>query len=221
MKKITISLAYYNSEDYIQNHLDRWKQYNDLVRFQIIDDGSKIPITKTLQNFDLSSLDIRVFRIQEDILWNIPGVRNLGAIVCFTPWMLICDMDQTFERTEIEKICLLPNNGKGSYYRFNRLNGKFTMGTMLISLEDYWSVGGYDEDMVGNYGHNDPLFKKQLHSIGIKDVCCGTIMCNQHSADCELDRSTRNINEQKMKQKVKKLPRQSWDILRFKWSQVK
>ncbi|WP_045213325.1 FkbM family methyltransferase [Desulfonatronovibrio magnus] len=219
-KKITISLSYYNDAEHIEKHINKWSEYADLVKFQILDDGSNVPAEDILKNFDLSRLDMRLFRVEEDIPWNIPGIRNLGATVCSTPWMLICDMDQTFERSEIEKMCSLPDKGSGYYYSFARQDNISTRGTMLVSIEDYWKVGGYDEDMVGNYGYNDPLFRYQLNHSGIREITCKDILCTQHTADCDLDRSTKEVNAQKMAQKITELPRQNWDVLRFKWKQV-
>ena len=40
---------------------------------------------------------------------------------------------------------------------------------MLISLSNFWNCGGYDEDLVGNYGYNDPLLRKQLNAINITE----------------------------------------------------
>ena len=219
-KKITISLAYYNDENNIERHINQWAKYADLVLFQIIDVGSTIPAEDILMNFDLSGGNIRLFRIEKDIPWNIPGVRNLGGTVCSTPWMLLCDMDQTFERTEIEKMCRLPDKGNGYFYSFARQNNKkSTMGTMLVSLEDYWRGGGFDEDLSGNYGYEDILFRHQLKYFGIKEIICKEIICTQHIANCALDKSTK-VNAHKMEQKITELPRQNWDVLRFKWKQV-
>lgn len=216
-KHITISLSYYNDKDHLAKHLTQWAEYSDLCRFQILDDGSTVPVDTVLKEFNIEDMDLRVFRIEEDIPWNIPGVRNLGATVCTTPWILICDMDQTFERSEIIKMLDLVNNEAGVYYSFARKDNVSTRGTMLVSIEDFWKVGGYDEDMVGNYGYNDPLFRKQLEDKNIEEVVASDIYCTQHSADCALDRSTKEINARKMAQKVMGLPRQNWDILRFKW----
>lgn len=220
LKKLTISLSYYNDSKHIHRHLDIWNQYNDLVRFQIIDDGSMISINKIVDDYYAKNFDLRLYRIEEDIPWNIPGVRNLGVTVCSTPWILICDMDQTFDRSAILKMLRLIENGPGSFYSFARKGNTSTRGTMLISVDDYWKVGGYDEDMIGNYGYNDPLFRKQLEEQNIHEKIQDDIYCTQHSADCTLNRSTKNINAKKMIQKISELPRTNWNVLRFKWTHL-
>jgi len=223
MKIITISLSYYNDEEHIQKHLDLWATYYDLVKFQIIDDGSRIPAKEIVKKTCLNQLDGRLFRVLEDIPWNIPGVRNLGATVCSTPWILICDMDQTFKRSELEKMIRLPLKN-GVFYSFKRNKHDFptegegrTPGTMLLSIEDFWSVSGYDEDLVGNYGYNDRLFRSQLKNKGIREET-PEIYCDQALARCRLTRKL-SVNRKKFIQKKTQLPRNSWDILRFKWRQ--
>jgi hypothetical protein len=223
-KDITISLLYYNDQEHVQKHLDGWKEYEDMAKFQIIDDGSKIPAKDFLKDSVFPSLeDANLYRIEEDIAWNIPGARNLSATVCSTPYMLICDMDQVFHRQEMARMRALTALGPGRFYSFKRFSnderlkskcGRKTCGTMLVCIEDWWKAGGYDEDMVGNYGHNDPLFRRQLQKAGIKEST-PEIYCEEISADCELNRKSNN--KEKYHKKIKQLPRENWNCLRFNW----
>jgi len=227
-KRITISLLYYNDEEHVSRHIEKWESYNDLAKFQIIDDGSSTPAKKFLKDTAFPDLDSSLYRIEEDIPWNIPGARNLSATVCDTPFILICDMDQIFDRKGLEKmIALTALNGGSWFYSFKRFSnderlkskcGRKTCGTMLLSTKDWWSVGGYDEDMTGSYGHNDPLFRRQLKNAGLKEVT-PEIYCEEISADCKLDRKSKN--KAKYHQKIKQLPRQSWNCLRFNWKHEK
>lgn len=228
-KDITISLLYYNDEKNINNHLEKWETYSDLVKFQIIDDGSKEPAKNILKNSCFKELeDARLFRIEEDIPWNIPGARNLSATVCNTPFMLICDMDQVFDRSAILRMLALATLEKEKYfYSFKRFSEDIalkrkckrkTCGTMLVSIESWWRAGGYDEDMSGEYGHNDPLFRRQLKSIGMKELT-PQIYCQEIQADCQLNR--KSDNKTKYHKKTKQLPRKKWDCLRFSWSHEK
>ena len=89
---------------------------------------------------------------------------------------------------------------------------------MLLSTKDWWAAGGYDEDMAGNYGHNDPLFRRQLKKSGLKEVT-PEIYCEEISADCKLNRKSKN--KSKYHQKIKELPRQNWNCLRFNWKHEK
>ena len=214
-KKITFSLLYYNDEQNIRPHLKEWETYNDLVKFQIIDDGSLIPAKKILKDTIFSELDSTLYRIEDDIPWNIPGARNLSAAVCDTELMLICDMDQVFDRRAVQEMNALEGKA-GIFYSFRRKNNRKTCGTMLVSIKDWWKAGGYDEDMAGSYGHNDPLFRRQLRNAKARELT-PEIYCEQLSADCALDR--RSNNKEKYHKKIKNLPRENWNCLRFNWKQ--
>ena len=41
---------------------------------------------------------------------------------------------------------------------FHKKNGKEHPAVCLLKKEDYWRVGGCEEDLVGHYGQTDPIF---------------------------------------------------------------
>ena len=96
--------------------------------------------------------------------------------------------------------------------------GDFVLATGAThSVEDFWAAGGYDEDLVNNYGHNDSLFRKQLVDQGCIEQTLD-IFCDQSLARCTLGREN-SVNLLKKREKIKNLPRTSWDVLRFSWRQ--
>ena len=142
MKNITISLSYYNDFEYLETHLINWKNYNEKVKFQIIDDGSAEKLIDKINLESIRNLDLSIYRINQDIKWNIPGVRNLGATVCETEFVLFCDMDQYFEKEDIYKLCQKANEEleENKFYTFSRKGRERTAGTMLISLSNFGIV---------------------------------------------------------------------------------
>ena len=58
----------------------------------------------------------------------------------------------------------LTNTQPGTCFKFNRRienhekNNEIHPAVCLIRKDDYWNVGGCDEDLVGNYGFTDPIF---------------------------------------------------------------
>ena len=216
---ITISLSYYNDGEHLENQLAEFNKYPSNIKIQIIDDGSQEdPITDHLSSI---SKNIDVFRIMEDIPWNIPGSRNLSAAVATTPWLLILDMDQIFTLENTLKILKLPLRDLYEFYSFNRKIGKsnkFTAGTMLVSRKAWWKCGGYDEDLVGNYGHNDPLFRAKLKRINASEKQLKNIWATQINADCELNRDGLNINKELFN--VKKNQDIPDEKLRFTWKKI-
>jgi len=218
---ITISLAYYNDGAHLSAQLIEFEKYPLNIKVQIIDDGSKDdPITNHLQKIPNN---IEIFTIEEDILWNIPGARNLSATVATTPWILILDMDQVITIENIEKILKLPLDDNYEFYSFNRRLGKttkFTAGTMLVSRFLWWECGGYDEDFVGNYGHNDPLFRFKMLHVGAKEQKMKNIWVKQKSADCALNRDGVQVNKLLLDKKTKDYSRIADNKLRFSWKKI-
>ena len=120
----TISLTFYNDHEHLHRHIDAWRTY-PYVEKQIIDDGSKEP----------PQADVPIYRINQDVPWNIPGARNLGAAVCPTEWILFCDMDQTFSKDAIDAI-IDTKLERGTFYSFQRHGRPRTAGTMLVNRID-------------------------------------------------------------------------------------
>ena len=171
MKKITINLSYYNQYKVLVDHIDLWKSYSEETKkqfsFCIVDDCSKIPADEVLSGIDLSDLDIHVYRVKEDLYCNIAGVRNLSATVCQTDWMVILDMDTMISQDLALSMLDLINIDKGNCFKFNRSvpsdethikHGQHHPAVCLLRKEDYWNVGGCEEDLVGHYGYTDPSF---------------------------------------------------------------
>jgi predicted glycosyltransferase involved in capsule biosynthesis len=199
----TISLTFYNDHEHLDKHLNEWDTY-PYVQKQIIDDGSLEP----------PHANVPVYRIEQDIPWNIPGARNLGATVCPTEWILFCDTDQTFSKGSIDAI-LATKLERGKFYSFSRHNRPRTAGTMLVNRLDYWAVGGYDEDFAGFYGYNDPYLRHLFQRAGIVEFTL-PILCTQHDADCVLTRVPNN--EGLYYEKIKK--GRSHHYLRFPWRRI-
>jgi hypothetical protein len=179
---ITINLSYYNQKNVLLRHVQTWKSYpqqiRDEISFSVVDDCSKRKATDILSDTDLSDLDIRIDRVEEDLYCNIAGVRNLAATVCQTEWMLIIDMDTLVSSELATSLLQLTKTAKpGEAFRFNRQNPDGTTyvnpkkpksaihpAVCLIRKKDYWDIGGCEEDLVGNYGYTDATF--WLKSIG-------------------------------------------------------
>ena len=171
MSMITINLSFYNQNEVLREHILGWKSWSDSLKekfsFCIIDDCSKTKATDILSDIDLSDLNISIYRVKEDLVCNIAGVRNLSAKECKTEWMVILDMDTLVSEelaTSMVSLCDVPS---GNCFKFNRRvptdpyhvkNGQQHPAVCLLRLEDYWKVGGCEEDLVGHYGQTDPIF---------------------------------------------------------------
>ena len=171
MSLITVNLSFYNQNDVLVKHVLGWKSWSKELKekfsFCIIDDCSKTKAVDVLSEIDLSDLNLSIYRVQEDLVCNIAGVRNLSAQECKTEWMVILDMDTLISEELASSMIELCRAPKGSCFKFNRRvpsnpyhtkNNQPHPAVSLLQLEDYWDVGGCEEDLVGHYGQTDPIF---------------------------------------------------------------
>jgi len=222
-KRVTISLLYYEEPEYLKKQIKILEKYSDYFELCIIDDGSKkFPIDEYLE---IIPSVFSVYRIFDDIKWNIPGARNLAACVSSTEWSLQLDIDHIIPSESAEKIYKMSLNDRDKYYLFNRqFDGytKPTAGTMLFSNNLFWKVGGYDEDFIGNYGQNDPYLKMKFKKSGAKEILCKDIWFEDESdnASCKDDRSTSEVNKKLLSDKIENNEMLPNGYLRFAWKAV-
>ena len=234
MKKITINLSFYNQNEVLIKQVNEWnswrKEIRDQFSFCIVDDCSKKLATDILcedDGLDLSDLDLSIYRVKEDLYCNIAGVRNLSAKECKTEWMVILDMDTFIDESLAESMLELADTPSGKCFKFNRRvlgnprhpkNGQPHPAVCLLKLEDYWNVGGCEEDLVGHYGWTDPSFWHR--SIGKLDVLfCSNLFLN-YVPEGESDINRDNSHNQRLFEEKKRTGDWSTDFVRFEWKKI-
>ncbi len=231
MKKITINLSFYNQDQILRRHIEGWLSWPQEVRkyysFCVVDDFSKNDAKNVLKGLDISSLDLTIYRVKEDLCCNIAGVRNLSARECKTEWMVILDMDTIISENLSKDLLNLCDSPPGNCFKFNRkvLNNPFHLknnkehpAVCLLRKNDYWKVGGCEEDLVGNYGQTDPIF--WYRAKGILKINYQKNMYLEY-----LPKGSANIKRNKNKNiklfEQKKITNQwSKDYVRFSWEKI-
>tara|TARA_B110000977_G_scaffold184865_2_gene249059 strand:- start:1528 stop:2223 length:696 start_codon:yes stop_codon:yes gene_type:complete len=229
---ITFCLSYFNQVEVVKQHIKTWLNYDDIlkksIKFIIIDDCSKTVIDSIVKEIDLSSLDIQIYRVIDDLVCNIGGVRNLSAQKCTTPWMLIIDMDTLVSETMAYQLVELAKKDKKHIaYKFNRKienntrhckHNKMHPAVCLIRQDDYWNVGGCDEDLVGHYGQTDPMFwyraKGKIDVIEMKNIYLDYL--DKGESDIVRDKS----HNKKLFEKKKRSKAWSTDYIQFQYVQI-
>lgn len=232
MRTLTIALGYFNQMDALRKHITAWNRYPEELKkklsFIIVDDYSSIPAARVLETeSNLHGLDIHLYRVKTDLFWNVAGARNLGLQETETEWALLLDMDTMVDTVTLRQLFeLIQGGSQAVVYQFNRRisrrSGDFQEkphpGVMLIRKDDYWSVGGSDEDFAGAYGYNDRSF---LHRAGkqLEIRTCRDIYLHHESSGVARVVKGRSRNEKLFKAKRKN---NSWstDYLRFDWEEV-
>ena len=230
MKKITINLSFYNQSDILIEQIESWKAWRKEIRdqysFCIIDDGSEVPATEVLKDEDLSELDLSILRVKEDIKWNIAGVRNLSAQECDTEWMMILDMDCFVPQETAEGMLQLANLGGHNAYKFTRRtkntnhpkHGDPHPAICIIRKEDYWNIGGCEEDLVGQYGYTDPSF--WWRSQGKINILITQLPLDYIDEAEVIDNEKFNHPNRNLFEERKRTGKWSTDFIRFEWKKV-
>jgi hypothetical protein len=136
------------------------------LRCTIIDDGTPEPLGP-VQGCD-------VWRIEEDIEWNIPGAKNLGFHV-LDGWILHLPIDHILTPDVHAQIDAMPKE-RGVVYCFASIYEGVVEyvsphDMILVHKEDFEAIGGFDEDFAGHYGYEDGLFWQ---------MCCNRLKAVEH-----------------------------------------
>ena len=231
-KLITVNLSFYNQSDYILlKHIEYWNSYpkeiKDKFTFFIIDDCSKKPASEIVK--EKYDLDLHIYRVEKDLCCNIAGVRNLGATECKTLWLIILDMDTLIPKEMAKSLIDLANQNINSNicFKFNRKvpnndkhkkHNKPHPAVCLIRKEDYWEVGGCEEDLVGHYGYTDPSFWHRARGKIKAEIKHRISLHYYPEGEADINRD-KNHNFKLFKNKKKK-NNWSMDFIRFKWKKV-
>jgi len=154
----------------LTRHLDNWFGIDQSIRRRmeiiIVDDHSPEPINvDMLKN---KGFDISVYRILDDINWNVTGARNLGITKAKYDWLFLSDFD--FSVTNLT-LSGFPEIYKGDNYTYwpelyypsmRRKRWRCPHpNTFFIKKDVIKKAGMYDEDFAGHWGYEDSF----LHEV--------------------------------------------------------
>lgn len=176
---ITFVYTYYDNPVMLQTQLAAWLRYDQAalaqIKFIVVDDGSQrqaaLPVVQGVLQGQWGKLDLRLFRVNVNIPWNMDGARNLAMQHVKTEWAMLCDIDHLLPPSETPWLLQLPFT-RGVAYRPNQVLangaslGRPHPNTYIMRKHDFWHVGGYDEDFAGWYG-SDANFQRLLIQWGI------------------------------------------------------
>ena len=132
----------------------------------VVDDGSPNKPART------SAGAYALYRVRQDVLWNVEGVRNIGVHEAETDWLLVTDLDHIVSRETVEallagdwdeRVCysfrrVLPD---GSEYRPH-------CNSFFLSKALWHRIGGCDERLSGHYGGSNEWYGRALQ---VADDC--------------------------------------------------
>jgi len=241
VNNITVIIPYYRNPRMLEEvHIPNWGDYTDdmLAHLKIIyvDDCSPEPAYPILCKAPQRVRNrIEAYRINEDIPWNQHGARNLGAYVAPEGWLLVMDMDRIILKYDMHRML---NRDLDDYHHFKpygikmgkrlQSDDKVPVNQFLCTREDYWKVGGYDEDYCGCYGGDGP-FLKALEKYAplrtmedVRMIRYHTDMDNTDATTTDLKRDKGHNSEYQRRQKEKQRTGKTKPVnpLRFSWQKT-
>lgn len=178
------------NHDHFRARLEEYASYDRAVKRQmeliVVDDCSATPLSLP----ERLDLNVRLFRITKDIMWNSCGARNLGAIAAFAEKLVMCDIDHL---VPCETVAALLDSRieTGDWIVLERTD-KVTANIYCATRRTYFSIGGYDEQFAGCYGDDGP-FRHKLKQLGIQFLRPGLLLERRKFPDHGLSRDLDEI----------------------------
>ena len=183
--KLDIIYTYYNGFDLLDSYLYHWSNNFDNtkhdINFVIIDDHSTKKAIDVISNSSINC-NLQVYYIEDNILWNEEGAKNLGVKQSSADVVLLLDWDCLIYEKLVQEI--LSWDFCNKFYQFytlpdchatkksmkpinfnfkeNKIEFHRHYAAVCMSREVFDKCGGFDEDFAGNYGYSDNLFVDNL-----------------------------------------------------------
>jgi hypothetical protein len=166
MIDLTIIMAVYGQPAMLAYQLDRIRCYSvdtqERLNLVVVDDCGKPPVDpREIEAMTVGLKGCKLLRVEQDIPWNQMGARNLGMHVSSGHCLMI-DPDMVFDGPTMGRMLLAAaklRRGHVLKYGLKHVSsGKLDMtspNTYLIHRDDFFAVGGYDEDFAGHKGWSD------------------------------------------------------------------
>lgn len=225
--RYSLVLPFFRNQSMLTIQLEEWEKHKACNLIIVDDCSGSFPARDVMK----AEPGLSLYEITTPKKWNQHGARNLGALVCETPFALLTDMDHLLLADDAEKLAG-EQPDFNSFYMFSRVTApemtpyKPHPNSFLVSREKYWEVGGYDEDFAGTYG-GDGIFTRQLSQL------CGSVLRHdiklaRYPREYVSDASTIDYDRQKDKKAYRELfdkKRAEDDLvpknpIRFDWKHI-
>lgn len=248
--QFTVVHPFYNDgDDRFPIQFEVWKSYPDWVwdhiKIVLIDDHSTPPLLSHFPTENEFNFDLKIYRIKQDLNYNLPGAWNLGFHVADTEWVFAMDSDHRMLKEDMVKLVAEGELNPEYYYQIRRnritymenLSAKHgtASGSWLVCKRLWEKIGGFDEELAG-YAHNswgwwEHDFNRRLklvvdvHLVRAADNTNLHLMIQEHLPD-SFGKQVWDIhpdstaNRERYRAKVVNKAEHPTDMLRFDWELV-
>jgi len=236
--KISVIHPFYKHNFALEKHIQNWNSWEDKYKKSteiiIVDDGSPESIDLNLFK-KANGLDIKVYRILKDIMWNVTGARNLGITQSTGDWLFPLDFDMSVLNITLDGIYRENLDSNTTYWPrlwFPSKNKPHRMrrphcNSFFIERETMFNSGLYDEDFAGRWGYEDIFFHDiSLGGVKRKVIDYGYLRWYKNFACPHVVKNPRDLTDDNYKKfcNKKKHYEKGWykngPILRFEWKRL-
>ena len=240
--EISFVMAVYGQPLMLEKWWETLRSYDDgvldKVHLVIVDDHGD-PAVEVPDDIR-AMLDVRVYRVDDNIPWNQMGARNLGMKGAVTNWCLMLDPDMVVEPAVAKRLLQWPKRlSRGQLVKLglrytNDVLDNSSPNVYFLHKEDFKRAGGYDEDYAGHKGWSDVQFLHTLTGLKFRFVRAGDLWVRYYRPADIADATVKTLNrsvQHNRRMHINKMGRakQGWvkwaaanwpKTIRFKWSRV-
>lgn len=227
MNKFTLGTTYYNNKEYLERFIARNIEFVD--QLIVVDDGSQ----HTPCDFLKPNSKISLYRVTKDYGFNSHGCRNLIAKEAINDNIILMDVDREFcypkeAYDRLKSLKIKPN----TVYKFlcfwlkENKHPHISVNDFLITKNHFFSVGGYDEEIIGQRW-GDREFLQQLQHFGTEKILYDVLMINTRKSSSSLKGESLSPNDKIARPKHMRIvdnriktPEPNKPILTFEWERV-
>jgi len=225
---------YYDNPGMLELQIKCWNAYVGLLRklptILLVDDGSpKSPAVDVVRRCGCQ-LPIKVFRIKENLPWNVSGARNLGCTHA-RGWIFVSDIDTLLPASQAQVLIEEHDLQQQYCYTVQRIRHANLqpinpgISTVVFHKKQFLRIGGYDEDYAGHYGKEDRDFLDRLIKIVRTRKILNVAVQNVQRSEIR-DASTRGLDRDSSRNSALFLKKSAAGFppvgprLRFTWERV-
>lgn len=210
MTPFSLVMAYYENPGMLREQA--WKllklpeEIRHALNVVIVDDGSpQKPAAHALAGDTIGQLrrelaSFVVWRMEVDVPWNQDACRNVGAREAPTQWILFTDMDHVVP-SSTWRYLMTNKLKKHEAYKFARVTApaltpyKPHPNSWAMKRQMFWTVGGYDEALAGNYGTDGDFLVRLRRKASVVELA--DVHLIRYPRDVIPDASTTTLERKK------------------------
>lgn len=229
-RHVTLVYPYYENPRFFARQVRGWCGLSPLLlqhlSFIVVDDGSpRCPAEEVVEDTNVSSLDLRVFRIEVDVRWNWLAARNIGMKHAREGWTLLTDMDHVADEQLIDELIHGLHDDTFIYRLSRREHDKRRIhphpNSWFMTRRMFWRTGGYDETLSGHYG-TDSEFRRRCAATAPICIAASELVRHEYVEDSSTTGYARKQPEDARGRQLIRARAQGWRprVLSFPYHEV-